>query len=323
MDCAVYRDGHREMSEVGDFSDALDVTRADGSGFLWIGLYEPTEEEFAHVIDEFSLHPLAVEDAVKAHQRPKLERYEDSLFVVLKTLRYVEKTSDIESGEVMLFLGDRFVVTVRHGEANPLADVRRRLEAEPDVLACGPSAVLYAVSDAVVDTYTEIAAEVETDLDQVETAVFSEARDSHAEKVYSLKREVLEFRRAVFPLVDPMQRLAGGQLPEVAEDMREFFRDVSDHVLRVVEQVDSADRLLTDILGANLAQISVRQNDDMRRISAWVAIVAVPTMVAGIYGMNFRHMPELDTRYGYFVVLGVMVVSCVLLYRLFKRTGWL
>lgn len=323
VDCAVYRAGRRAMSEVGDFSDALDLARQDESAFMWIGLYEPTQEEFAHVADEFALHPLAVEDAVKAHQRPKLERYEDSLFVVLKTLSYLDKTSDIESGEVMLFLGDRFVVTVRHGEANPLAEVRKRLEAEPEVLACGPSAVLYAVADAVVDTYTEIATEVEEDLAQVETAVFSDRRASHAEVVYSLKREVLEFRRAVSPLVDPIQRLAAGHVADVPEETREFFRDVSDHVLRVAEQVETADRLLTDILHANLAQVSVRQNDDMRRISAWVAIVAVPTMVAGIYGMNFQHMPELGTRYGYFVVLGLMLVACTVLYKLFKRSGWL
>jgi magnesium transporter len=323
VDCAVYREGQRTPESVDDLASALAAARAVEAGFVWLGLHEPTEDELARVSGQLGLHPLAVEDAVKAHQRPKLERYEDSLFVVLKTLRYLEATSDIESGDVMLFLGDSFVVTVRHGEGNPLGGVRQRLETSPDLLACGPSAVLYAVCDAVVDTYTAIAAEVEQDLEEVEVTVFSGQRGNHAERIYGLKREVLEFRRAALPLSSPMQRLAEGTVPSVHEGTRPFFRDVADHVLRVVEQVESADRLLTDILNANLAQVSVRQNDDMRRISAWVAIVAVPTLVAGIYGMNFEYMPELDYRWGYPLTVLGMVVVCGILYRLFKRSGWL
>lgn len=323
VDCALYDGGRRTPGSVDDLAGALATARGTDAGFVWLGLHEPTEDELARVSDALGLHPLAVEDAVKAHQRPKLERYEDSLFVVLKTLRYLEATSDIESGDVMLFCGDSFVVTVRHGQGNPLGGVRQRLDTSPDLLVCGPSAVLYAVCDAVVDTYTVIAAEVEQDLEEVEVAVFSGERGNHAARIYALKREVLEFRRAALPLSTPMQRLAGGAVPSVHEGTRELFRDVTDHVLRVVEQVESADRLLTDILNANLAQVSVRQNDDMRRISAWVAIVAVPTLVAGVYGMNFRYMPELDHRWGYPLTLLGMGVACAVLYRLLRRSGWL
>lgn len=323
VDCAVYRDGHRDADGVPDLAGAVQAARAEDSDFVWIGLHEPSADELAHVSSEFGLHPLAVEDAVKAHQRPKLERYEDSLFVVLKTLRYVEETSDIESGEVMLFVGEGFVVTVRHGDGNPLAGVRSRLESDRKLLALGPSAVLYAICDTVVDTYTAIAAEVEQDLEELEVAVFSGERGPRAERIYALKREVLEFRRAALPLVEPMRQLADGKVPHVRDETHTLFRDVSDHVLRVVEQVESADRLLTDILNANLAQVSVQQNDDMRRISAWVAILAVPTLVAGIYGMNFDHMPELHWQYGYPFAIGVMLLVCGTLYRFFKRAGWL
>jgi magnesium transporter len=252
-----------------------------------------------------------------------LEAYGDTLFLVLKTLRYVDRTSDIESGELMLFVGDSFVVSVRHGQANPLAQVRRRLESRDEILRCGPSAVLYAVCDAVVDTYTEISAEVQLDVEAVESRVFSADRSNDAEAIYRLKRELLEFRHAVTPLVEPMRALAGDEGGIVHPETRPFFRDVADHVVRVGEQVDACDDLLTGILNANLAQVSVRQNEDMRRISAWVAIVAVPTLVAGIYGMNFTHMPELTWRYGYPLSLALMLAICAVLYRAFKRSGWL
>jgi magnesium transporter len=322
VDCAIYQDGRRS-AQPADFSDALDAARAAGDTFLWIGLFEPTAEELAHVADEFALHELAVEDAVKAHQRPKLDRYEDSLFMVLKTLHYEEETSEIETGELMLFLGDGFVVTVRHGTGNPLSEVRRRLEGDREVLRVGPSSVLYAVCDAVVDAYTDIAAEVETDIEEVEAAVFSASRANVAEQIYSLKREVLEFRRAVVPLAEPLLRLSRDTLPFVHPQTRPFFHDVHDHVLRAGEQVESFDNLLTDVLAANLAQVSVRQNEDMRRISAWVAIIAVPTMLAGVYGMNFQHMPELHWKWGYPMALVLMLVSCLTLYKVFKRSGWL
>ncbi|MEP6761560.1 MAG: magnesium/cobalt transporter CorA [Sporichthyaceae bacterium] len=322
VDCALYRDGKR-AAPVGDLSDALAMARRDGAAFIWIGLYEPDAAELDRVSAELGLHPLAVEDAVKAHQRPKVEDYEDSLFVVLKTVSYDDATSSISIGEVMLFVGDSFVVSVRHGEAKALSDVRHRLENEPTLAQCGPSAVLYAAADRIVDDYTQVALELEQDIDDVEEAVFAHGGGADAERIYKLKREVIEFRRAVRPLVEPMKSLAAGMVPNIHKEMQHFLRDVADHIARVVDQIDNFDELLTSVLNANLAQVQVRQNNDMRRISAWVAIVAVPTMIAGIYGMNFDHMPELHWRYGYPMAVALMAGFCVALYRAFKRSGWL
>ncbi|MEV4685682.1 magnesium and cobalt transport protein CorA [Streptomyces kurssanovii] len=325
VDCAIYRDGRRSEGP-SDFSDALDEARATGDAFLWIGLHEPTEEEFDHVADEFSLHPLAVEDALKAHQRPKLEVYDDSLFVVLKPVVYEPKSDSVTTGELMVFIGDSFVVTVRHGEGAPLHAVRERLEAEPAVLRHGPTAVLYAISDAIVDHYIDVAAELQVDLEEMETEVFEPARrdaKNTAARIYTFKRQVLEFRRAAGPLAAPMARLAGAGVPFVHEHAQPFFRDVSDHLTRANEQVEGLDRLLSDILSAHLAQMGVRQNDDMRKISAWAAMAAVPTMVAGIYGMNFTHMWELRQVWAYPAVLVLMAGAVYGLFRLFKRRGWL
>ncbi|MER7070347.1 magnesium and cobalt transport protein CorA [Terrabacter sp. NPDC000476] len=331
VDKAIYREGRRQGC--GDLSDELDVLRLTQDGFLWIGLKDPTDEEFDLVNEELHLHPLAVEDAVNGHQRAKIEQYETSTFVVLKTLRYIEATSDIETGEVMLFIGDRFVVTVRHGEGNPLAGVRQRLENEPDRLHHGAMTVLHAVMDSVVDNYLVVDREVRRDLEQIEEQVFASHLGGDANTIYRLKREVLEFRRASQPLADTltqfMERGRGRTLPDA---IMPFFRDVADHLRLVNDHVESYDRLLTDVLSAHLASVSVKQNEDMRRISAWVAIAAVPTMIAGIYGMNFEHMPELSAsihlgdgefQYGYFVVLLVMGSACVGLFRAFKRSGWL
>ncbi|MGV9558055.1 magnesium/cobalt transporter CorA [Streptomyces sp. NPDC003401] len=334
VDCAIYRDGHRAEGPQ-DFSDALDEARAAG-GFVWIGLHEPTEKEFAHVTQEFALHPLAVEDALKAHQRPKLEVYDDSLFLVLKPVVYEPESDAVSSGEVMVFLGDSFVLTVRHGEGAPLAAVRRRLEHEPEMLAKGPTAVVYAIADATVDHYLEVATELQTDLEELETEVFSPdggGSRNTASRIYTFKRQVLEFRRATVPLAPPVSRLAGAGgsgagpsaagLPFVNDKARPFFRDVGDHLSRVNESVEGLDRLVSDILSAHLAQMSVRQNDDMRKISAWAAMAAIPTMIAGIYGMNFEHMPELHWTWSYPAVIAVMAVLEVVLYRTFKRRGWL
>jgi magnesium transporter len=323
VDQAVYREGHR--LRCGDLGNELASLRRLGQGFIWIGLKDPTLAEFALVEDELHLHPLAVEDAVKGNQRPKFEVYDGSLFVVMKTLRYVARTSDIETGEVMVFVGDRFVVTARRGEANPLTEVRHRLERAPDQLEHGPIAVLYSVMDSVVDNYVAVDKDVSGHLDAIERDVFSgEARDASAEAVYALKREVLEFKRATLPLEEPLRRLTEDPtIPGMKEVARPFFRDISDHLLRVIDHAESCDRLLTDVLNAHLAQISVQQNDDMRRISAWVAIAAVPTMIAGIYGMNFEHIPELHYHYAYFVALAVMALLCAGLYRAFRRSGWL
>ncbi|MBW8818781.1 MAG: magnesium and cobalt transport protein CorA, partial [Streptomyces sp.] len=299
VDCAIYREGHRSEGPE-DLSDALSEARSAG-GFVWIGLHEPTEKEFDLVTREFGMHPLAVEDALKAHQRPKLEVYDDSLFVVLKPVVYEPESDTVSTGEVMLFLGDAFVVTVRHGVGSPLKAVRERLEQEPQLLGKGPTSVLYAVADAVVDHYLEVATELSTDLEELEAEVFSPdgGGSRHtASRIYTFKRQILEFRRATVPLSMPLTRLAGvgaygGTVPFVNDRARPFFRDVNDHLARVNESVEGLDRLVSDVLSAHLAQMSVRQNDDMRKISAWAAMAAVPTMIAGIYGMNFDHMPEL------------------------------
>ncbi|GHA37212.1 magnesium/cobalt transporter CorA [Streptomyces purpurascens] len=329
VDCAIYRDGHRTEGPE-DFSDALSEARTAG-GFVWIGLHEPTEREFDHVTREFGLHPLAVEDALKAHQRPKLEVYDDSLFVVLKPVVYEPRSDTVSSGEIMIFLGDSFAVTVRHGEGAPLKAVRHRLEREPELLGNGPTSVLYAIADATVDHYLDVAIELQADLEGLEAEVFSpEGGGSRntASRIYDFKRQVLEFRRATGPLALPMSRLAGTAqsgvtVPFVDDRARPFFRDVSDHLTRVNESVENLDRLVSDILSAHLAQMSVRQNDDMRKISAWAAMAAIPTMVAGIYGMNFEHMPELRWEWSYPALVMLMVVLEVLVFRLFKRRGWL
>ncbi|MER8044061.1 magnesium and cobalt transport protein CorA [Streptomyces sp. NPDC094032] len=325
VDSAIYRGGRRTDGPA-DLSDALAEARATGDAFLWVGLYEPTEAEFDHVSREFALHPLAVEDALKAHQRPKLEIYDDSLFVVLKPVVYDAASDRVSADELMVFIGDSFVVTVRHGEGAPLKAVRDRLEAEPEVLGHGPTAVLYAIGDAVVDHYLDVAGELQIDLEELETSVFDSASapsTGTAERIYTAKRQVLEFRRASGPLVGPMAKLTTGLVPFVHDEAVPFFRDVNDHLLRANEQVEGLDRLLSDMLSAHLAQMGVRQNDDMRKISAWAAMAAVPTMVAGIYGMNFDHMPELHWVASYPTVLLLMAGIVVGLYALFKRRGWM
>ncbi|HEX6054538.1 MAG TPA: magnesium and cobalt transport protein CorA [Intrasporangium sp.] len=331
VDQALYRHGRR--FECGDLSDELATLRDGAEGYLWIGLKDPTDEEFGLVRHELGLHPLAVEDAVMGNQRAKIEQYEGSLFVVLKTLRYIDETSDIETGEVMLFIGDRFVVTVRHGEGNPLTDVREQLEEHPELLELGPLVVMHAVMDSVVDHYIDVDRELGIDLDEIEAQVVGEDGVGDANTIYRLKREVLEFRRASGPLADSLagylERDSG---EELHVDLRHLFRDVADHLRHVNDHVESYDRLLTVILSAHLASVSVQQNSDMRKISAWVAIAAVPTMIAGIYGMNFDGMPELEASvnvggseyyYGYFVVLAVIVAVCLFLWTRFKRSGWL
>ncbi|WP_381800331.1 magnesium and cobalt transport protein CorA [Streptomyces niveus] len=333
VDSAIYRDGRRTDGPA-DLSDALAEARAEGNAFLWVGLHEPTENEFELVSGEFGMHPLAVEDSLKAHQRPKLEVYDDSLFMVLKPVVYDSERDTVSSGELMVFVGDSFVVTIRHGEGAPLHAVRRRLESEPQVLKHGPTAVLYAVSDAVVDHYLDVGAELQIDLEELESQVFSpieggsvrrrEAGDQPAaERIYTFKRQVLEFRRAAGPLAAPISRLTRSGVPFVQERSQPFFRDVDDHLTRVNEQVEGLDRLLSDILSAHLAQMGVRQNDDMRKISAWAAMAAVPTLLAGIWGMNFQHMPELGQVWGYPGALLLMVGAVTFLHRLFKRNGWL
>jgi magnesium transporter len=323
VDCAVYDQGKRRDGQL-DLSGAVKACRDDGA-FVWIGLYEPTAEEFDSVTREFDLHELAVEDAIKAHQRPKLEVYDEMAFLVLKTARYVDHDEVIALGEILVFLGANYIITVRHGSASDLHEVRARVEGDPERLERGPGAVLHAIVDRVVDDYLPAIEGLEEDVEEVEAAVFSPERAAPGttERIYKLKREVLEFIRATAPLVEPMRRLAEGRHNAVHIDVRPYFRDVNDHLVRVHEQLEGFRDLLTSVLEANLTQVGVRQNEDMRKISAWVAIAAVPTMIAGIYGMNFEHMPELKWTFGYPLVLLVMAVVCGSMFRAFKRAGWL
>ncbi|MCN9239688.1 magnesium and cobalt transport protein CorA [Streptomyces sp. RY43-2] len=328
VNCVTYQDGVRVGG--GDLVRAIERVRRSGEGFVWLGLNEPTQQEFAGIAELLDLHPLAVEDAVEAHQRPKLERYGDTLFAVLKTVCYVEHkeltaTSEVvNTGEIMVFLGADFVVTVRHGRHGSLGPLREELEAVPHQLTKGPAAVLHAIADRVVDEYLSVTDAMQADIDQVETDVFTEngARLDPG-RIYQLKRELLELKRAVVPLDRPVQELATRPIRGIAPEIQAYFRDVSDHLQRAIEQIAAFDELLNSILQAHLAQVSVAQNEDMRKITAWASLIAVPTMVTGMYGMNFDHMPELRWKFGYPLVLGVIAVACLVLYRGFKRNGWL
>jgi magnesium transporter len=321
VDCAIYENGVRRDGKV-DLEHAYSQRHEPGR-FVWIGLYEPTEQEFDSLTSEFDLHPLAVEDAIHAHQRPKLEVYGEMVFLVLKTARYVDPTEVIELGELLVFLGEDFVITVRHGEGSALTRVRDALDADPERLSRGPGAVLHAILDLVVDDYQPAIEGLETDIDEVEEELFSGRRTNPAERIYRLQNEVLSFRKATAPLVDPLHKLASGHYELIHHEIRDYFRDVNDHLIRVRDQLDGMRDLLSSSLQANLSQVAVRQNEDMRRISAWVAIIAVPTAIAGIYGMNFDDMPELRWNLGYPAVLLVMLVICASLYRYFRRSGWL
>ncbi len=320
VNCAVYEQGRRRDGDL-SLDDAGKAAHEDGS-FVWLGVLEPSAEEFESIAREFDLHELAVEDAIKAHQRPKVERYGDTLFVVIKTARYVDSEEVIEIGELMLFVNPRFIVTVRHGEGE-LGPVRERVERRSDLLRHGSGMVLYAILDHVVDGYEVAAQGVDVDIQQVERQVFSADRQNPAERIYKLEREVLDFHGAVGPLAAAVDEIIRGQFEVVSDDLLEYFRDVHDHLRRVNGQIAGFRDLLGSALHANLTQVSVQQNEDMRKISAWVAILAVPTMVAGIYGMNFKHIPELEWRFGYPAVLLLILVVCTILYRRFKRAGWL
>lgn len=328
IDQAVYRGGER--LPCGDMSDELRELRSSDEGFLWVGLKDPTKEEFELIAREFSLHPLAVEDALSGGQRPKFEIYDDSAFLVMRTLRYIDATSDIETGELMVFVGDRFVVTVRRGEPTPLESVRSALEHDPELLEKGPIVVLYSVMDAVVDKYLLIDAALEEDVIEIEKTVFTPALDADVVDIYELKRELLEARRAVSPLIEPTRRIIASRF--VPENFTPFFRDIQDHLLITSEHIDVYDRLLSDVLSAHLTQVSVQQNDDMRKMSAWVAMLTVPAMIFGLYGMNFHTMPELEASVkvgrheiylGYYCVLLFVAMVCFTLFRAFERSGWL
>jgi magnesium transporter len=320
VDCAVYEDGRRNGGVA--LEHAYEACRRPGS-FAWIGMLEPTAEEFESIRSEFDLHPLAVEDAIESHQRPKLEAYGDMVFVVLKTARYVDPQEVVKIGEILVFLGADYVITVRHGDPTPLEGVRRSLEADPELLRHGPGAVLHAIVDRVVDDYGPAIAGLEADVGEVEEQVFTPGRANPAERIYRLKREVLQLLHATEPLIEPVAKLAEGQYGQVHPEVRTYFRDVNDHVVRARDGLEGLNDLLTSVLQANLTQVSVRQNEDMRKISAWVAILAVPTAIAGIYGMNFEDMPELEWSFGYPAALLLMAAICSFLFWRFKRAGWL
>jgi magnesium transporter len=320
VDTAVYENGSRRPGKL-ELEDAYEACR-DGKRFAWIELQDPTEEEFDSVVREFNLHELAVEDAIQAHQRPKVDVYDEGLLVVLKAARYIESEERVAFGEILVFVGDGFVITVRHGEA-PLDHVRLRLEKRPELLRLGPAAALYAIVDHVVDDYGPVIVAFEQDIADVEADVFSDERTTPTKRIYAVKREVLKLYAAIAPLVEPVERLEESGLALVPDELRPYFRDVEDHLIRYVREVEGFRELLTSVLAANLTQVSVRQNEDVRKISAWAAIIAVPTLITGIYGMNFQHMPELGWTFGYPLVLAVMAVACLLLHRTFKRAGWL
>ncbi len=324
VDNALYRRGGR--IDLGlDVQDLAGVRAkaTEPDDFVWVGLHDPRSEDLEAVADLYDLHPLAVEDAIAAHQRPKVERYDDSLFIVLKTLWYVDAEDAVETGEISLFVGHKFVISVRHGSGGGLSDTRHRLEGMSSVLAHGPSAVVYAVCDQVVDRYEEVAGSLQEDVDEVEQSVFSTERTNDSARIYVLKRELAEMRRAVLPLRDPMNKFSSGSVQGIHRDAAPYFRDVADHLSRVAETIDTLDSLLSTAFEAHTAQISIQQNDDMRRITAAVGLVAAPTLVGSIYGMNFTHMPELEWLYGYPMALGLMALSSLAVFLISKRSGWL
>lgn len=321
VDVALYQEGIR-MSGPSDISDLVDIARREG-GFVWLGLAQPTQTEFDMVVGELNFHPLAVEDAVHANQRPKLEDYEGLTFFVLKTVFFDKSAQAITTGELICFISDHFIVIVRHGDGHPLSTVRHDLEQRPDRLKIGPYAVLHAVADRVIDGYRSIAVSLEQEVVGVENKVFSGKRATFSQEIYFLKREIIEYRHAIEPLIIPLGKLSTGAVSAVPEELKPFFRDTLDHLTQACDQASGLDSLITSVLQADLAHIQVQQNIDVRRISAWVALASGPTMIAGIYGMNFRHMPELGTRYGYFVVIGVMLSLTAFLARKFRKSGWL
>lgn len=329
VECALYQHGQRQ-AERATLAEAGRAAR-ESDAFVWVGLCEPSPEDMAQVAEALRLPALAVEDAVSAHQRPKLELYDETVFVVLKPARYNDATESVRVAEIALFVGPSFVVTVRHGESDVLARVRQDFEGGHLLLDHGPTSVLYRAADLAVDGYEEILDLIGIDVDEIELQVFGPDEVGHAERIYKLKRQITKLRRAVVPLAAPVRMLADDRVDGFdTEAISPYFRDIHDHLLRAIDAVEGHDRLLSDVLQADLARLSVRQseigvrqNEDMRKISAWAAIALLPTAVAGIYGMNFQHMPELGTRYGYYIVMTGVIAACLLLYRMFRRNGWL
>jgi magnesium transporter len=324
IDCAIYRQGERV--EPKDLDELYEVGR-NGSGIAWLGLHEPSDDEIAAIAGEFNLHPLAVEDAIHAHQRPKLERYGDALFLALRTAHYLDETETVEFGEIHIFAGPSFVLTIRHGQASQLGRVRKELESRPHLLRRGPMSVVHAIVDRVVDDYVPVVSGIENDIDEIETEVFSGESGDVSRRIYELTREVIEFRRATEPLPDVLAQLIAESADE--EEQR-YLRDVQDHTIRVFERAEAFHELLRNILSVNLtletkalSEAGNRQNEEVKKISAWAAILFAPTIVGTIYGMNFEHMPELGWLLGYPMALGLMLAVSVSLYVLFRRRRWI
>ena len=321
VDYALYQNGVR-YTQPSNLAELIQKARSDG-GFVWLGLAEPTENEFNKIIGDFKFHPLAIEDAITAHQRPKFEEYPGVQALVLKTAFYEEKGSQISTGEIFCFIGEHFIVVVRHGNGAPLVNTRHHLESNPEQLAKGPYAVAHAILDHVIDCYIDISIELEADVLQVEHKVFGDTRESASQEIYLLKREVIEFRHAIDPLLSPLQHIASIGARNIPTELTPFFRDTLDHLSRASDAASGLDALLTSALQAELAQVQLQQNSDMRKITSYVALASVPTMIAGIYGMNFDTMPELRWEFGYPAVIGSLLVITVVLYRKFKKSGWL
>ncbi|MFD9188449.1 magnesium and cobalt transport protein CorA [Streptomyces phaeochromogenes] len=336
VQAALYRDGTR-VANPATLADTFRELREQPDGMAWIGLARPTEEEILSLAAEFDLHPLAVEDAMEAHQRPKLERYGETLFVVLRAARYLDASEEVDFGELHVFIGPDFLITVRHGAAPDLSAVRRRMEETPELLMLGPEAVLYAILDAVVDGYAPVVAGVQNDIDEIETEVFG-GDPWVSRRIYELSREMVEFQRATRPLVGMLHGLmAGFAKYGTDEELQRYLRDVADHVTHTSERVDGFRQALTDILTVNatlvtqqqnaemraLAEAGFEQNEEIKKISSWAAILFAPTLVGTIYGMNFEDMPELGWRFGYPFAIGLMGVVCASLYVIFKRRDWL
>jgi len=320
VDCAHYHDGKRTDDEPLSLPDAAE--RLDGPGFVWVGLRDPDAAELQEVADRFALAPLAVEDAHERHQRPKLEDYGDDWFLVLKTADYDDEREEVAFGEVQIFLGAGYAVVVRLGDADELRGARGRLEERPELMEEGPVSVVWAVLDKVVDDYEPVLDGIQTDLEEVERAIFEDRLDQ-TQRIYFLRREIARFSRAVHPLLGPLQAFEREAIPGVSKAMRQYFRDVADHLRRLDEEVAMVRDLLDGALNANLGVITVRQNDIVRKVSGWAAIGIVPTLIASIYGMNFEHMPELHWGVGYPLSIAVMAALAFALYRFLRRWGWL
>jgi magnesium transporter len=336
VDSAIYLDGDRIESPT-TLAETYRSLHSHERAMAWIGLYKPSQHELGSLAEEFGLHELAVEDAILAHQRPKIERYDDTLFVVLRAAWYVDETEDVEFGELHVFVGRDFVLTVRHGDQPDISPVRRRMESNPDLLRLGPEAILYAILDRVVDGYAPVVAGLANDIDEIETEMFS-GQTHVSRRIHELSREVVEFQRATRPLLQVVRALtAGFEKYRTDEELQRYLRDVEDHLTQVVEQVDEFRHLLRDILTVNatlvaqqqneemkaLSEVSLQQNDEVKKISSWAAILFAPTLVGTVYGMNFDNMPELHWRYGYFVALGLMLLVNVTLYVIFRRRRWI